>query len=48
MCKRQAFLMEDTKGCTPVVLALEKKVLQEAVASVSCVCVTAMLRFFFV
>lgn len=37
---------ENSKGCTPVVLAWDKEVFQEAVAFVSCVCVRAMLRFF--
>ena len=46
MHRREAFLTQNSKGCPPVVLAWDKKVFQEAVASVSRVCVRAMLRFF--
>lgn len=46
MHRREAFLTQNSKGCTPVVLAWDEKVFQEAVASVLRVCVRAMLRFF--
>lgn len=46
MHRREAFLMQNSKGCTPVVLAWDKKVFQEAVACVSHICARAMLRFF--
>lgn len=42
---REALLTQSSKGCPPVVLAWDEKVFQEAVASVSRVCVRAMLRF---
>lgn len=45
MHRGEAFLTQKGKRCS-VLLAWDKKVFQEAVASVLCICKRAVLRFF--